>query len=150
MTGRDGKRLDGPLLTPLRRIATPLGPVLHGMKAVDPGFDGFGEAYFSIVNPGAVKGWKRHARMVLNLIVCSGTIRFYLRRDDWAGSVALSPDADDTHARLTVPPGFWMAFEGVGDATNMVLNVASIGHDPTEAETSALDRFARERGEAIR
>ena len=119
------------------------------MKATDPGYDGFGEAYFSIVNPGAVKGWKRHTRMVLNLVVCSGTIRFYLRRDGWAGSVALSPDADETHARLTVPPGLWMAFEGVGDGTNMVLNIASIAHDPTEAETTGLDAFGLERGETI-
>ncbi len=137
------------LLTRLRRIPTPLGAVLHGIKAVDAGYEGFGEAYFSIVDKGAVKGWKRHTRMVLNLVVCSGTIRFYVRREGWAGSVALSPDSDETHARLTVPPGLWMAFEGVDDATNMVLNVASIGHDPAEAETVPLSTFPLQVGEAI-
>ena len=141
--------MSGPTLTRLRRIPTPLGPVLHGMKATDPGYDGFGEAYFSIVNPGAVKGWKRHTRMVLNLVVCSGTIRFYLRRDGWSGSVALSPDQDETYARLTVPPWIWMAFEGVGRDVNMVLNVASIGHDPAEAETAGIDTFPLDHGEAI-
>ena len=137
------------LLTRLRRIPTPLGAVLHAMKAVDPGYVGFGEAYFSIVEPGAVKGWKRHTRMVLNLVVCSGTIRFYVRRDGWSGSIALSPDADETHARLTVPPDYWMAFEGVGGGTNMVLNVASIGHDPSEAQTRPVDAFALDPGERI-
>ncbi len=139
----------GVLLTRLRRIPTPLGAVLHGIKAVDPGYAGFGEAYFSTVAHGAVKGWKRHTRMVLNLVVCCGTIRFYVRQGDWAGSVALSPDEDRTHARLTVPPGVWMAFEGVGEATNMVLNVASIGHDPSEAQAAALEAFPLEPGEPI-
>ena len=151
--GPDGARVsavaDRVLLTRLRRIPTPLGAVLHAMKSVDPGYVGFGEAYFSIVERGAVKGWKRHARMVLNLVVCSGMIRFYLRRDGWAGSVALSPEADETHARLSVPPGFWMAFEGVGETVNMVLNVASIVHDPSESETAPLDAYALEHGEAI-
>ena len=138
------------LLTRLRRIQTPRGAVLHGMKAVDPGYAGFGEAYFSMVDRGAVKGWKRHQRMVLNLVVCVGAIRFYVRDEDgWAGSVVLSPEADDSHARLTVPAGMWMAFEGVGEAANMVLNVASIGHDPSEAETAPIERFELLRGETI-
>lgn len=136
----------GPSLTRLRRIATPNGDVLHAMKAVDPGYAGFGEAYFSCVDHGAIKGWKRHARMVLNLVVAQGSIRFYLREADGrTAAVELSPDDAATHARLTVPPGTWMAFEGVGTATNMVLNLASIGHDPTEAETVPLDTFPLDR-----
>jgi dTDP-4-dehydrorhamnose 3,5-epimerase len=141
---------DGVLLTKLRRIPTPRGAVLHGIKSVDPGYAGFGEAYFSMVDHGAVKGWKRHTRMVLNLVVCVGAIRFYVRGEDgWAGSVVLSPDADESHARLTVPPGLWMAFEGVSQAANMVLNVASIGHDPSEAETAPIETFELALGEAI-
>ena len=141
---------DGILLTKLRRIPTPRGAVLHGIKAVDPGYAGFGEAYFSMVDHGAVKGWKRHTRMVLNLVVCVGAIRFYVRREDgWAGSVLLSPEADESHSRLTVPAGCWMAFEGVGETANMVLNVASIGHDPSEAETAPIETFALVAGEAI-
>lgn len=134
------------LLTPLRRIATPKGDVLHAMKATDPGFAGFGEAYFSLVDKGAVKGWKRHSRMVLNLVVASGRIRFHIRDPEGSPrSIDLSPDTPETHQRLTVPPGFWMAFEGVADGPNMVLNLASIGHDPDEAESVALDTFALDR-----
>lgn len=131
-----------PTLTKLRRIPTANGDVLHGIKAVDPGYAGFGEAYFSMVTPGAVKGWKRHARMVLNLVVAHGRIRFYLiDAEGRAGAVELCPDTSETHRRLTVPPGNWMAFEGVGADENIVLNVASIGHDPAEAETVPLETF---------
>ena len=64
--------LTAPLLTTLRRIATPNGDVLHGMKASDPGYNGFAEAYFSMVLQGAVKGWKRHFEMTLNLVCIVG------------------------------------------------------------------------------
>ena len=43
------------LITPLRRIETTGGDVLHAMKHSDEGSAGFGEAYFSWVSGGAVK-----------------------------------------------------------------------------------------------
>ena len=39
------------------------------------------------------------------------------------------------YQRLTVPPGIWVAFSGEGPGENIVLNIASIPHDPVEAET---------------
>ena len=36
-------------------IETEGGEVLHAMKKSDQGFSGFGEAYFSSINPGAIK-----------------------------------------------------------------------------------------------
>ena len=118
------------------------------MKATDHGYAGFGEAYFSMILFGAVKGWKQHTRMVLNLVVASGRIRFYLRDHTLAAqSVELSPDG--THARLTVPPGYWVAFEGLGPGTNMVLNLASLGHDPTESINKPIDLFPLEIGNKL-
>ena len=132
-----------PFLTPLKRIGTPKGDVLHGIKSADAGFDGFGEAYFSQVYAGETKGWKRHFRMTLNLVCCVGAIQVVVRDD--AGVVLradLSPDHPDLYQRLTVPPGYWVAFRGAGEGTSMLLNVASIPHDPEESETRPLDAFA--------
>lgn len=139
--------IKGVKLAPLRQIATPGGDVLHGLKASDPEYAGFGEAYFSTVVFGAVKGWKRHRMMVMNLIVAAGTVRFVLfdDRDRVPGryqSFDLSPDNADSYARLTVPPGVWMAFTGKGEGLNLVLNIASIPHDPTEADSAPLDTIA--------
>lgn len=124
------------LFTPLKRIPGAGGEVRHAMKASDPGFAGFGEAYFSSVNPGAVNGWRRHGRMTLNLVVVLGEVRFVAC--DGAGEQRarhLTPDRGDAYGRLTVPPGLWLAFGGVGAGPNLLLNLASIEHDPTEAET---------------
>jgi len=137
----------GVAFTRLRRIPTPGGDVLHAMKDIDPGFAGFGEAYFTTVEAGAVKGWKRHRRMVMNLVVACGAIRFVVRDDgdvsgeSGAQSFDLSPDDPESHARLTVEPGLWMAFAGLGHGLNLVLNLASIRHDPEEADNRSLDAF---------
>jgi len=69
-------------LSPLSRINTEGGDVLHGMKWIDAGYAGFGEAYFSWVVKGAVKAWKRHTRMTMNLVVPVGSVRFVFVAED--------------------------------------------------------------------
>lgn len=140
LTGQPGTL---PLLTPLRRIANPLGDIYHAVKATDKGYAGFGEAYFTTVHHGAVKGWKQHSRMTLNLVVPEGAVCFYVR--DNSGNqfrhVLGSIDGAE-YARLTVPPGYWVAFRGEGPGLNLVLNVASIAHDPAEATNAPLESHA--------
>lgn len=137
--------INGVKLTPLKHIETPGGDVLHAMKNNDPGFAGFGEAYFSAVEPGAVKAWKRHHDMTLNLVVQIGSIRFVIY-DDREGSstygvfneVVLSRDY---YYRLTVPPMLWMGFQCVGNVTGMLLNVANIPHDANEVDRKKIDEL---------
>jgi dTDP-4-dehydrorhamnose 3,5-epimerase len=133
---------EGFMLTPLRRIPTTGGDVLHAVKSSDSGFERFGEAYFSSVEPGAVKGWKRHHQMILNLVVPVGKVRFVVR-DDAGGSAAfdLGVESEATYARLTVQPGLWMAFGGASNSTSLVLNVASLLHDPDEADRKDLSEM---------
>ena len=123
--------MDGIILTPLKQIHNPKGNIFHAMKKSDEGFDGFGEAYFSTVNKDDIKGWKQHTKMTLNLVVPVGEIEFVVYNDKNKEffSVKLS---HENHQRLTVRPGLWMAFRGVGEY-NMLLNLASIEHDPSEA-----------------
>ncbi|MEQ8688272.1 MAG: dTDP-4-dehydrorhamnose 3,5-epimerase family protein [Imperialibacter sp.] len=136
--------IDGVLLTPLKVIETDKGAVYHAMKNTDHGFSSFGEAYFSHVTTGVVKGWKKHTRMTLNIVVPVGEIKFVMY-DDRNGSstngkfhsLTLSLD---NYQRLTVPPGIWMAFQGVGPDKNLLLNLASIPHDPDEAVNLVLEQ----------
>ena len=64
------------LVTPLKRIHTIGGDVLHALKSSDTGFNGFGEVYFSWIDQSAIKAWKCHLRMTLNLMVPMGKVRF--------------------------------------------------------------------------
>jgi dTDP-4-dehydrorhamnose 3,5-epimerase len=134
--------ISGVMITPLRIIRGDAGDVMHALKQQEISFQGFGEAYFSTVRKQAVKGWKKHRRMVLNLIVPAGAIRFVLY-DDRIGSetfktVQQTVLSRENYQRLTVPPGIWMAFQGISDEVNMLLNIASIPHDPLEAESLPL------------
>jgi len=123
--------MDGVILTPLKQIHNPKGDIFHAMKKSDDGFDGFGEAYFSTIHKDDTKGWKKHTKMTLNLVVPMGAIKFVVYDEESKEffSVVLSRD---NYQRLTVKAGLWMAFQGVGDS-NMLLNLASIKHDPSEA-----------------
>ena len=123
--------MDGVILTPLKQIYHPKGDLFHGMKKSDNGYDGFGEAYFSTINQNDIKGWKKHKKMTLNLIVPVGEINFVVYNEETKDffSVTLS---QNNYRRLTVKPNLWMAFQGVGEY-NMLLNLASIEHNPTEA-----------------
>jgi dTDP-4-dehydrorhamnose 3,5-epimerase len=129
--------MDGVVLTPLKQIKHPLGDLYHAMKKSDKDFSGFGEAYFSTVNQGCTKGWKKHTEMVLNLIVPMGEVKFVIYSKDLEEfySVQLS---QKNYQRLTIKPGLWVSFRGLGD-TNILLNIASIEHSPNESINVDLD-----------
>lgn len=132
-----------PLLTVLRQIHHPNGDVYHAMKATDAGYAGFGEAYFTTVHCGAIKGWKLHTKMQMNLVVPVGIVRFYVH-DATCGTTTQFELGAENYARLTVPPGLWMAFSGIGPALNLVCNLANIAHDPLEAINVSIDTYPLE------
>ncbi len=131
-------KIEGIVLTPLKIMEGSDGNVMHVLKKQEESFSEFGEAYFSTVKFNSVKGWKKHSLMTLNVAVPVGTIRFVLcdgRKDsatyNHIEEIELSTK---NYQRLTVPPGIWMAFKGIGEGLNMLINIASIQHDPTEAD----------------
>jgi len=110
--------------TELRRIETSGGEVLKALHADEDDFKGLGEAYFSRVDPGCVRGWKRHTEMTVNVVVPVGHVRFVVRADSTNGD---SADAETSHfdeydlgpehsyGRLTIEPGTWFGFKGGDD-----------------------------------
>ncbi|MBD3840069.1 MAG: WxcM-like domain-containing protein, partial [Epsilonproteobacteria bacterium] len=101
------------------------------MKKSDDGFCGFGEAYFSTINQDDIKGWKKHTEMTLNLVVPVGEIKFVVY-DEETKEFFSTTLSQNNYQRLTVKQNLWMAFQGVGEY-NMLLNLASIEHNPNEA-----------------
>jgi len=131
--------LDGVIVTPLKQIYNPKGDIFHAMKKSDEGFEGFGEAYFSTIHKDDIKGWKKHTKMILNLIVPLGSIEFVVYNNETKEffSIELS---QKNYKRLTVKAGLWMAFRGK-DENNMLLNLASIEHDSNEAINVNLEEI---------
>ena len=135
--------INGVNITPLSIIDTKGGDVLHAMKMSDHGYSGFGEAYFSTIEPQAIKGWKRHKLMVLNLVVPVGTVRFILfddrdNQDNVNRFQEVTLSIENGYSRLTIPPMIWVGFQGLGLQTSLVLNIANIEHLPEEVERKKL------------
>lgn len=121
------------------------GSVMHGIKASDNTFKGFGEAYFSTVTYNKVKGWKLHKKMTLNLMVPHGEIRIIVH-NALSNKETIEPLLDvvigkKNFSRITIPPGNWVAFKGMGKEENILLNVADIEHDPDEAINHNINFF---------
>lgn len=136
--------IDGVVLTPIKHIPVAKGDIYHALKSSEATYCGFGEAYFSEIIGGEVKGWKKHKRMTLNIIPVNGAIGFviYDEREDSPTKgqfqeIVLS--RSDNYQRLTVPAGVWMAFYGAIDGSNMLMDIIPEPHDPDEAERCEIN-----------
>jgi dTDP-4-dehydrorhamnose 3,5-epimerase len=131
------------LITKLDVIDTPGGNVMHAMKESNVGYSGFGEAYFSQVDRGTIKAWKRHKKMTLNLVVPVGEIRFVLFDDREVSNTQFQEViiSRDNYCRLTVPPMIWMGFQGLSGAGSMLLNIANIEHNPHEVDKRNIEQI---------
>ena len=130
--------IDGVLIHPLKPLPDERGKVMHMLKVTDPHFERFGEIYFSMVHPGAVKGWHRHARMTINYAVVVGTIKLVLYderpQSTTRGELQELVVGESCYCLVKVPPLIWNGFEGLGTVPAIVANCATIPHDPTEIE----------------
>jgi dTDP-4-dehydrorhamnose 3,5-epimerase len=134
----DIKQIHDVEIVPLKRFPDERGTVMHIMKATDDQFKGFGEVYCSSVYPGVVKGWNRHKKVTLNYVVLAGAIKLVLY-DDRDGSPSKGVVQEifmgrESYVRVTVPPGIWSGFKGIGPETALVCNIIDLPHDPTESE----------------
>ena len=123
-------------------IGNPKGNILHALKKSDNTFVEFGEAYFTSIHSLTVKGWKKHKSMIMNLFVPYGEVTFFLH-DEVLGITESYRTGQRDYGRLTIPAGVWVAFRGEL-AKNLILNIASIEHDPDESEDKDISSFSLE------
>ena len=133
--------LDDILVTPLKRIPTVGGDVMHGLKKSDNGFNGFGEVYFSWVEQGAIKAWKCHQRMTMNLVVPKGEVSFVFHLTNQKNNFRTENIGEERYVRLTVPPLIWFGFRGRGSGQSLLMNLADMAHDPDEILRETTSEF---------
>ena len=110
------------------------GYVKRGLRSSDNSFEGFGELYFTEVKKNKVKGWKRHTKMILNLLPVIGDIVLYIKRDLPDTPEEVSFGSND-YKLVCIESNVWFAFKGIADV-NVMANLASIEHDPSEYENA--------------
>ena len=137
--------IDGIKLHDLKKIYNPMGNILHGFKKSDNDFIEFGEAYFSSIKNGCIKGWNLHKKMTLNLIVPIGKVFFVIfdnrEKSTTYGNYFEIELSVDNYKRLTVPPHLCVAFKGIGNPENLILNITDLEHDPSEVEKLKLNHI---------
>ena len=134
------------LIVPLKIINDERGKIMHMLRCDDPHFKKFGEIYFSVAFPGAIKGWHVHKKMTLNYAVVEGTIKLVLyddRKDSpTKGELMELSVGEDNYVLVQVPPGVINGFKGLGTKSAIVANCATEPHSPDEI--IRIDSFSKE------
>lgn len=128
--------IDGVIIKPLKQIPDERGKIMHMLRCDDPAFERFGEIYFSVVNPGAIKAWHIHKEMTLNYAVVTGMIKLVLyddrERSKTKGELMELFIGEDNYCLVTVPPMVVNGFKGIGVKPAIVANCATVPHRPDE------------------
>lgn len=131
--------IDGVLIEPLKIFVDARGKVMRMLRCDDYFFSKFGEVYFSVVNAGAVKGWKKHTKMTQHFSVPVGNIKLVIY-DDRDGSPTLGEvqeigSGEGDYKLIRIPPLVWYSFAASGGKQALIANCSDLIHDPGEALT---------------
>jgi dTDP-4-dehydrorhamnose 3,5-epimerase len=130
--------IKGTIVKELKQIKDERGKVMHMIRSDSELFKGFGEVYFSVVNPGVVKAWKRHREMTQHFAVPVGAIRLVMFDDrdgsPTNGQVDALEIGEENYCLVRIPPGVWYGFKGTSKAPAMIANCTDIPHDPKETD----------------
>lgn len=130
--------IEGIKIVPLKTILDERGIVCHMLRSSDPHFHQFGEIYFSVIFPDAIKAWHVHRRMELNYAVISGNIKLVLY-DERKDSPTYQEIQEifmgvDNYVLVKIPVNVVNGFKAIGREKAIVANCATIPHDPEEIE----------------
>ena len=141
--------IEGVSFVPRRIIPSAQGEVRHVLKNTDPEFSldelPFGEAYISILYPDFRKDWKLHTKCVSRLAVLTGTIEFvmYDMRENSTSyrQFQRMSVGDENYGLLVIPEGVAATWRNVSPGNTMILNIATLPHDPLESKIIPFDEI---------
>lgn len=130
--------IEGVVIQKLKQIIDERGKVMHMLRSDSPLFKNFGEIYFSVINSGAVKAWKRHLRMTQHIAVPVGTIRLVIYDDRMnstsCGNLEVIETGENNFSLVRIPPLVWYGFKGISSSPALIVNCTDFSHDPDEVE----------------
>ena len=137
--------IKGLILTKLNTFPSKEGSVFHCLRSSDPGYIGFGESYFSFIEHNAIKAWKTHQEMTLNLVVPVGMVRFNFidirESSDTFGIRTQVTLSFDNYQRITVPPKILFGLKGIGEGVNMISNITDMIHADKECINIDINKY---------
>ena len=135
--------IQGVQIKPLEIFRDERGQVMRMMRCDDGIFKQFGEIYFSLTNPGVIKGWKKHLKMNQHFAVPRGDIKLVIyddRKDSSTyGEVQEINVGEQNYQLVCIPSGVWYGFRAENQQAAMIANCSDIPHDPKETEGCLID-----------
>jgi dTDP-4-dehydrorhamnose 3,5-epimerase len=135
--------IDGVYINELKQFVDERGKVMHMLRSDSSLFSRFGEVYFSVINPGVVKAWKKHSKMTQHIAVPVGRVRLVIyddRRDSRTyGSLENIETGEDMYLLAQIPPLVWYGFKNMSPASSLIANCTDLPHSPEEVEQ--IDSF---------
>ena len=134
--------IEGVDIKPLKIFRDERGQVMHMMRCDDGFFEKFGQVYFSVTNPGVIKGWKKHLRMTQHLAVPRGDIKLVVYDDRMKsgtkGKIQEIFVGEQNYQLVRIPPGLWYGFRAENKQPAMIANCSDVPYDPGEVELRPL------------
>ena len=120
-------RIAGVQIKPLKLVADERGYLLEMLRADDPFFTTFGQAYVSATYPGVVKAWHYHRVQVDYFVCISGMVKLVLydSRDDspTRGAVNEFCLGEQNRSLVVVPNLVYHGWKCISDSMSLVVNM---------------------------
>ncbi|MFA5117994.1 MAG: dTDP-4-dehydrorhamnose 3,5-epimerase family protein [Candidatus Omnitrophota bacterium] len=128
--------IEGVIVEKLKTLKDERGRVMRMLRCDWPHFTRFGEIYFSVVNAGVVKAWKKHLKMTQNFAVPVGKITLAIYDDreksPSRGECVELEIGEENYCLVQIPALLWYGFKGTAAIPSLIANCADIPHDPDE------------------
>ena len=123
-------------ISPLKQIIDKNGKIMHMLKNDFDLFSSFGEIYFSISNPGVIKGWHKHKKSTSNLAVIHGLVKLVLFdgriKSKTKDKVQILNLSEINYYLITIPPGVWYSFKNISKEKTIIANCSTLKYDEKE------------------
>ena len=105
------------------------GDIFKILDKKSQNYFGFGELYISSLNKGVSKGWNLHKKMILNLIVIRGKVRFILKKNNKISKTTLTQDKKEI---ITIKPNVWIKMINLDPNISEIINFANLKYNKNE------------------
>ena len=85
------------------------------------------ELYSSEVKVNTIKAWKYHKKITNNFYVTIGKVKFVILKKNKFLNFTIN-----NSQILTLPPGYWYGFKGMGNSKSYILNLINKKHNEKE------------------
>ena len=114
------------------------GYLYETLRADDPNYLGFGQAYISAINPEVIKGFHKHELQTDHVVCVAGQIKLVVVEDGTC-------EIEEIHLSVLspkmviIPPRHWHGWKCIGNEPALVFNISNFCHYPNCPDEERMD-----------